>query len=392
MTVLACCAWMLLGLSSTDCPGFGVSEDTLYVSSDAAVWRNALLDWSRSLKSFQGTYTVNNTYTDPLEPGTTRPEWFKVHYRRRDDAFYVSVESDIAKNEQDIYVERNNYLTYLTVNLDDPYESVYSQQTLNPGEIHAYAYPREAISVPQFLFGQDFRSYVVEESVEGFLAAGCSCMIIRDDQPVFAHFRGGRFIECQFDKGDRPVRLSFGTGCDCPADLRQFYVKEYGFDAGTIGVPWVDIFYYDYKIIGDIFFPLHITRYVYKRNQDAIIWTQQLKDRLKEIGEPPGSAEVREERCKVLAEISRLKMYEANRISDIRYIEETLSINVPLDDTCFDIALPDGTKVFDKEGRFSYQKGVTMPPLVKKLLLVGAITAATVFCLVVIGFMLYRRK
>lgn len=388
------CACFLIGVASMDCPGFDVSEATLIVSPEAATWRQALLDWSTGLKSFKGSYTVSTTYMHPPEPDTKRAEWFQVHYRFRDDAFYSDVLSDIKKGFQDIYVEKNGFLYYLTVRLDAPHESVYLKNklgALSDGQRYFYAWPPEEICVPQFLFGQDFRVYVVEGSVKNFLAQGYSCVISKNGQQVFAHFREGRSIECQFDKGNRPERLGFYMGCICPEELRKFYLDEYGFDTSINGEPWVEICYSNYKIIGDIFFPLHITKYVYQRNEDAAVWASDLKGRLKALGSPD-IEKIREESCKVVSEIIRLKMYEATRMVDINYAEGTLSINVPLEDNEFEIELPTGTKVFEDEDELAYREGISMPPSTRRLIVLIGLIAGIMVCLAGMAFWLSRRK
>lgn len=380
-------------------PRYGLPDGTLEIEPAAEPIRAAVLDWTRSLKSFSGTYEVRTYRSD--DPSNSETKGCTIEYRFEGDDYYVGISEEINVHNDRYPVQ---VFTYIDGTLSNTayHKNVPSETVVVPSPRKTRDLPipwtLDRIIPPPVFFGHDLYYLFVgdllrEISLEKFLSSGYSCVVSSGDQHVMKHFGKDYSIEFTVDRAGlvQRMRAYVDETLPCTEKTRQRLLKEYDYDVNLLERPLFETRYADYFFSGEMWFPLTVSADHYRRSKEAETMDKEigaLRDQLNWTREDPVFIDaVTELRVK----IATMKLYSISTTA-ISFKKEGLQVNVPLCKSSFVAEVPHGAMIFDKDGSLLYRN--TYWFLTPQATRIWAPAIGVVLFLGICGFVfiLYRRR
>jgi len=388
-------------LSSTflAAPRYGMPEGALEIEPAAEPIRAAVLDWTRSLKSFSGSYVVREYDLDHSK--TPRDGW-TIEYRFEGDDSYVKISEEIIlltkRYPVRIYTYVDGILTETLYHKDVTSESFTSRTEMGTFKIPGIR-PLYKILPPPFLFGHDLYYLFIGNllrgiSLEKFLSTGYSCVVNSGEQHVMKHFGKDYSIEFTVDRAGRVQRMRAYVNeawRPIPENTRQRLLDKYDYDINLGERPLFEIQYAEYFFTEGVWFPLIVSLDRYGFNEEANSMGKELsllKEQSNWTKDDPAYIDAVAE---IRAKIATMKLYSISTTT-ISFKKDNLQVNVPLSKSSFVAELPHGAKIFDEEGYLLYRNTYWFLTPQAKRVWISAILAVLFLGICGFIFILYRRR
>lgn len=380
-------------------PHYGLPEGTLEIEPAAEPIRAAVLDWTKSLKSFSGSYEVR-TYNSAAARNS-ETNGCTIEYRFEGDDYYVGI-------SQEINVRNDKYPVQVFTYIDGVLSSTLYHKNV-PSETYVSPSPRETrdlpnpwtlnnIIPPPVFFGHDlyylFLSNLLREiSLEEFLSSGYSCVVSTGEQHVMKHFGKDYSIEFTVDHVGLVQRMRgyVDETLPCTEDTRQRLLDEYDYDVNLLERPVFETRYADYFFAGGMWFPSTVSTDHYRRSKEAETLDKDLgalRDQSNWTRDDPVFIDALAE---LRVKIATMKLYSISTTA-ISFKKEGLQINVPFAKSDFVAEVPPGAMIFDKDGSLLYRNTYWFLTPQAKRVLVPAILVVLFLCICGFIFVLYRRR
>ena len=234
-----------LALCTAACllPGAAVAhtiegEKTLYVADEAQELRSALLEWSASLKSFSGTYTLSQRWPgEPVDPDRPALD-LTITFRFQGDDRYLERTEEVTTTGGSVVRKYARYKGNVISRNDFNHpegvkeDYVYVQKgVVNewPEPVGAYLNPREIFNAGQ------------SPSLADFMASGETLFFERSGYRVLVHRQGlyGRdVLRVWFENTPLPIRFEWGYGITVSHDQLATVWPGDPFDEFDLNVTW----------------------------------------------------------------------------------------------------------------------------------------------------------
>ncbi len=304
----------------------------LKVEPEASDKREAVLEWSESLRTFSGDYRRTFINYDSRDPDVGVPKIMEITYRFDGDRKYLDAYSHDLKNHDRCAFLNGQFTQVLA--MDTPPEATITSKHFVKhldGE-WAPTWPVEMISPPTMAFQQE-RVVAADTSLEDFFAQGHTLIVNRDGKNLLVH-RNPDFgrIEIVLDPLDRIVELTYLSDWK-KEELAPFY------DGSPLDLhyPSIGWRYHDYENINGVWFPLHVEQIYYTGG--PLLSEIMARRNAGELD--PYAAEV---------EIATTVSFMEQGVSTIDYVRDSLRLNEALDDDLFHVEVQGDALELDTAG------------------------------------------
>lgn len=306
-------------------------DDTLTVEPDAQQKREAVLQWSDSLKSFSGQYTRTYVNLDSSAPDKDVPHVFDIVYRFQGDSQYMDFYSHETGNREQCAYFNGNF-TILYIPKTPPPATITSKHFVKSVQ-RAWSppWPPAMIFSPSAVFQQKILEKDI--SLRAYLTVGHSLLYKRDGKKVLIHRHPswGR-VEIALDDSGRVKQIVFANDWK-EEDIAPYYPGS----PLELYDPFYSYSYNNYEHINGVWFPLICvnSQYYGGELQDALM----AKRNRGEIS--PIEAEV---------QIALGAAFIETNYTTIAYDKASLRINETLSDDEFRIDVPKDALPLDADG------------------------------------------